>query len=228
MARKKTLSDDIYNARRRAKRAIAKYRKSAKSMTGRQRQVALKRARDLEKIVKQSYNKPPRKNAKKETPEAREKRINQAYKQMVDATRQTAGGKKRKGIQQDARNRSFALNLANALNYDNIDQTGAYSAIAKDPEMARAMALVFMHAHTDIRREQYDQHTPQNIYKAIMAAHGTDDLQTAFLETMRENKEAIQNMYRALKDDEADDGDAKYSSIRPYLSMVHQQARYMA
>lgn len=218
MARKKTAADEAYNARRRARRQVARLEKEAAGLTGRRKEVAQRRAARLREEIEKSY---ARKGA---APAVRGKALANLARQVP----QRAGRGKRlgaKSMQQGARNRAFALQLRNALNYDTIRGEGPVSGLAKDPEMARAMALLFMHAHTDIRREQYDLHTPQNIYKEIMKSHGTNDLQQAFLQTMRANKSALQEMYRSMKD-EGDGGDQKYEAVRPYLSMVHQQPRY--
>lgn len=220
MARKKTAADEAYNVRRRARRQAARLEKEAASLTGRRREVAQRRAARLREQIEKTY---ARKGGSRGAREA-------AFSKLAQEVTQRAGAGKRLGanrLQQSARNRAFAAQLANALNYDTITGKGIPSSLARDSEMARSMALVFMHAHTDIRREQYDLHTPQNIYKEIMKAHGTNDLQQAFLQTMRENKTALQDMYRSLKD-EADGGEQKYESVRPYLSMVHQQPRYYA
>lgn len=218
MARKKTAADEAYNVRRRARRQAARLEKEAASLTGRRREVAQRRAARLREQIEKTY---ARKGGSRGAREV-------AFSKLAQEVTQRAGEGKRLGVnklQQSARNRAFAAQLANALKYDTITGKGVPSNLARDPEMARSMALVFMHAHTDIRREQYDLHTPQNIYKEIMKAHGTNDLQQAFLQTMRENKTALQDMFRALKD-EADGGEQKYESVRPYLSMVHQQPRY--
>lgn len=222
MARKKTAADEAYNVRRRARRQAARLEKEAASLTGRRKEVAQRRAASLREQIEMTY---VRKGGSRGARDA-------AFSKLAREVSQRAGrgkrlGAKKKKLQQSARNRAFALQLANALNYDTITGKGIPSGLARDPEMARTMALLFMHAHTDIRREQYDLHTPQNIYKEIMKAHGTSDLQQAFLQTMRENKAALQDMYRAMKD-EADVGDQKYEAVRPYLSMVHQQPRYRA
>lgn len=218
MARKKTAADEAYNARRRARRQAARLEKEAATLTGRRREVAQRRAAQLRESIEKTY-------VRNGVPRAvREKELAKLARQVP----QQAGRGKRlgaKSLRQEARNRAFKVQLRNALNYDTIAGEGPVSSLAKDPEMARAMALVFMHAHTDIRREQYDLHTPENIYKEIMKSHGTNDLQQAFLQTMRANKEALQEMYRSLKD-EGDGGDQKYEAVRPYLSMVHQQPRY--
>lgn len=220
MARKKTAADEAYNVRRRARRQAARLEKEAASLTGRRREVAQRRAASLREQIERTY---ARKGGSRS---ARE----EAFSRLAREVTQRAGSGKRRGanrLQQAARNRAFAAQLSNALNYDTITGKGVPSSLARDPEMARSMALLFMHAHTDIRREQYDLHTPQNIYKEIMKAHGTSDLQQAFLQTMRENKAALQDMYRAMKD-EPDGGEQKYEAVRPYLSMVHQQPRYRA
>lgn len=220
MARKKTAADEAYNVRRRARRQAARLEKEAAALTGRRREVAQRRAARLREQIEKTYAR------KGESHGAREV----ALSKLARSVPQRAGAGKRlgaKSLRQAARNRAFAAQLANALNFDTITGAGVSSSLAKDPEMARAMALIFMHAHTDIRREQYDLHTPQNIYNEIMKAHGTSDLQQAFLQTMRENKPALQDMYHALKD-EADSGDQKYETVRPYLSMVHQQPRFKA
>lgn len=220
MARKKTAADDVYNARRRARRQAARLEKEAAVLTGRRKEVAQRRAAQLREQIEKTYARNVASRA------VREKELAKLARQVP----QQAGRGKRlgaKSLQQAARNRAFELQLRNALNFDTIAGKGPVSSLAKDPEMARAMALVFMHAHTDIRREQYDLHTPQNIYKEIMKAHGTGDLQQAFLQTMRANKAMLQEMYRSLKD-EGDGGDQKYEAVRPYLSMVHQQPRYRA
>lgn len=220
MARKKTAADEAYNVRRRARRQAARLEKEAASLTGRRREVAQRRAARLREQIEKTY---ARKGVSRGAREA-------AFSKLAREMPQRAGAGKRlsaKSVRQAARNRAFAGQLANALNFDTITGEGVASSLAKDPEMARVMALVFMHAHTDIRREQYDLHKPQDIYKAIMKSHGTSDLQQAFLQTMRENKTVLQDMYRALKE-EADGGDQKYETVRPYLSMVHQQRRYRA
>lgn len=221
MARKKTAADEAYNVRRRARRQAARLEKEAASLTGRRREVAQRRAASLREQIEKTYARKGGSRAARE----------EAFSKLArEVTQRAAAGKRLGGknrLQQAARNRAFAEQLANALNYDTITGKGIPSSLARDPEMARSMALVFMHAHTDIRREQYDLHTPQNIYKAIMKAHGTSDLQQAFLQTMRENKPALQDMFRAMKD-EADGGEQKYEAVRPYLSMVHQQPRYRA
>jgi len=220
MARKKTAADEAYNARRRARRQAARLEKEAATLTGRRREVAQRRAAQLRESIEKTYAR------NGVTRAVREKELAKLARQVP----QQAGRGKRlgaKSLQQAARNRAFAIQLSNALNFDTITGEGPVSSLAKDPEMARAMALVFMHAHTDIRREQYDLHTPQNIYKEIMKSHGTSDLQQAFLQTMRENKSTLQEMHRSLKD-EGDGGDQKYEAVRPYLSMVHQQPRYRA
>lgn len=220
MARKKTAADEVYNVRRRARREAARLEKEAAALTGRRREVAQRRAARLREQIELTY-------ARKGGSRAERERASAKIAQQVP---QRAGRGKRLGansVQQAARNRAFAVQLANALNFDTITGEGFGSGIAKDPAMARAMALVFMHAHTDIRREQYDLHRPQDIYKEIMKAHGTSDLQQAFLQTMRENKVMLQEMYRDLKD-ESDGGEQKYEAIRPYLSMVHQQPRFLA
>lgn len=220
MARKKTTADEVYNVRRRARREAARLEKEAAALTGRRNEVAQRRAARLREQIERTY-------ARKGVSRAdRERAIAKLTRQVP----QRAGrGKKlgAKSVQQAARNRAFAIQLANALNFDTITGEGPLSSLAKDPLMARNMALVFMHAHTDIRREQYDLHRPQDIYKEIMKAHGTGDLQQAFLQTMRENKGALQEMYRAMKE-EADSGDQKYEAVRPYLSIVHQQPRFLA
>lgn len=220
MARKKTAADEAYNVRRRARRQAARLEKEAAMLTGRRREVAQRRAESLREQIEKTY---ARKGVSRDAREA-------AFSKLAREVTQRAGAGKRLGakrLQQAARNRAFAGQLANALNFDTITGKGVPSSLARDPEMARTMALLFMHAHTDIRREQYDLHTPQNIYKEIMKAHGTNDLQQAFLQTMRANKAALQDMYRAMKD-EADGGEQKYEAVRPYLSMVHQQPRYRA
>lgn len=219
MARKKTAADEVYNVRRRARREAARLEKEIAALTGRRREVAQRRAARLREQIERTY---ARKGVSRVE---REREIAKLARQVP----QRAGRGKRlgaKSAQQAARNRAFALQLANALNFDTITGKGPSSSLAKDPAVARAMALVFMHAHTDIRREQYDLHRPQDIYKQIMKAHGTGDLQQAFLQTMRENKVVLQEMYRSLKE-EADGGDQKYEAVRPYLSMVHQQPRYL-
>lgn len=221
MARKKTAADEAYNVRRRARRQAARLEKEAASLSGRRREVAQRRAASLRAQIERTY---ARKGVSRGVREKAFSKLAQEVTQRAGAGKRL-GGKKR--LEQSARNRSFAAQLTNALNYDTITGKGIPSSLARDPEMARSMALVFMHAHTDIRREQYDLHTPQNIYKEIMKAHGTNDLQQAFLQTMRENKAALQDMYRAMKD-EADGGEQKYEAVRPYLSMVHQQSRYRA
>lgn len=218
MARKKTAADEVYNARRRARRQAARLEKEAAVLTGRRREVAQRRAARLREQIEKTYVRSGATRAVRERELAK----------LVRRLPQQAGRGKHlseKSVQQASRNRAFAAQLANALNFDTITGEGISSSLAKDPEMARAMALVFMHAHTDIRREQYDLHKPQDIYKEIMKSHGTSDLQQAFLQTMRENKMVLQEMYRALKG-EADGGDQKYEAIRPYLSIVHQQPRY--
>lgn len=222
MARKKTAADEAYNVRRRARRQAARLEKEAASLTGRRREVAQRRAARLREQIEMTYAR------KGGSHSARE----EAFSKLAREVTQRAGagkhlGAKKTKLQQAARNRAFAAQLSNALNFDTITGKGTPSSLARDPEMSRAMALVFMHAHTDIRREQYDLHTPQNIYKEIMKAHGTSDLQQAFLQTMRENKAALQDMFQALKD-EGDGGEQKYESVRPYLSLVHQQPRYRA
>lgn len=220
MARKKTAADEAYNVRRRARREAARLEKEAAALNGRRREVAQRRAARLCEQIERTYAR------KGVTRAERERELAKLARQVP----QRAGrGKKlgAKSVQQAARNRAFAIQLANALNFDTITGEGSVSSLAKDPSMARAMALVFMHAHTDIRREQYDLHRPQDIYKEIMKAHGTGDLQQAFLQTMRENKEMLQEMHRALKE-ESDGGDQKYEAVRPYLSMVHQQPRFLA
>lgn len=220
MARKKTAADEAYNVRRRARRQAARLEKEAASLTGRRREVAQRRAERLREQIERTY---ARKGVSRDAREA-------AFSKLARVVPQRAGAGKRLGanrLQQSARNRAFAEQLSNALNYDTITGKGVPSSLARDPDMARSMALVFMHAHTDIRREQYDMHTPQNIYKEIMKAHGTSDLQQAFLQTMRENKTTLQDMFRSMKD-EADGGEQKYEAVRPYLSMVHQQPRYRA
>lgn len=221
MARKKTAADEAYNVRRRARRQAARLEKEAASLTGRRMEVAQRRAARLREQIEKTY---ARSNVSRDAREA-------ALSKLAREVAQRSVGGKRRGaknkLQQLARNRAFALQLSNALNYDAITGKGLPSSIARDPEMARAMVLLFMHAHTDIRREQYDLHTPQNIYNEIMKAHGTSDLQQAFLQTMRENKAALQEMFSALKD-EGDGGEQKYESVRPYLSMVHQQPRFRA
>lgn len=220
MARKKTAADEAYNARRRARRQAARLEKEAAALTGRRKEVAQRRAAQLRESIEKTY---ARNGA---TRAVRERELAKLARQVP----QQAGRGKRlgaKSLQQAARNRAFEVQLANALKFDTITGTGPVSSLAKDPEMARAMALVFMHAHTDIRREQYDLHKKENIYKEIMKSHGTNDLQQAFLQTMRANKATLQEMYRSLKD-EGDGGDQKYEAVRPYLSMVHQQPRYRA
>lgn len=220
MARKKTAADEAYNVRRRARRQAARLEKEAASLTGRRREVAQRRAARLREQIEKTY---ARKSGSRSA-------RNSAFLELAREVPQQAGRGKQfraNSLQQKARNRAFAAQLANALNYDTITSEGVASSLAKDPEMARAMALLFMHAHTDIRREQYDLHKPQNIYNEIMKAHGTSDLQQAFLQTMRENKAVLQDMYRSLKD-ESDGGEQKYESVRPYLSMVHQQPRFLA
>jgi hypothetical protein len=222
MARKKTAADEAYNVRRRARRLAARLEKEAASLTGRRREVAQRRAAGLREQIERTYVRNGVSRGARE----------EAFSKLAREVTQRSGrgkrlGSKSKKLQQAARNRAFALQLSNALNYDTITGKGIPSSLARDPEMARSMALLFMHAHTDIRREQYDLHTPQNIYNEIMKAHGTSDLQQAFLQTMRENKAALQDMFRALKD-EADGGEQKYEAVRPYLSMVHQQPRFRA
>lgn len=218
MARKKTAADEAYNVRRRARRLAARLEKESASLTGRRREVAQRRAVRLREQIEKTY---ARKGVSRDAREA-------AFSKLAREVTQRAGkrrGAKRTKLEQMARNRAFAAQLSNALNYDTITGKGIPSNIARDPEMARAMALVFMHAHTDIRREQYDLHTPQNIYDVIMKAHATNDLKQAFLQTMRENKAALQDMFHAMQD-EADVGEQKYETVRPYLSMVHQQPRF--
>lgn len=220
MARKKTAADEAYNIRRRARRRAARLEKEAAALTGRRREVAQRRAVRLREQIESTY---ARNGA---TRDVRERELAKLARQVP----QQAGRGKRLGagsLQQAARNRAFAVQLSNALSYDTIKGEGPVSSLAKDPEMARAMALLFMHAHTDIRREQYDLHKPQDIYKEIMKSHGTTDLQQAFLQTMRENKTVLHEMYLSLVD-EGDGGDRKYEAVRPYLSMVHQQPRYRA
>lgn len=220
MARKKTAADEAYNARRRARRQAARLEKEAAALTGRRKEVAQRRAAQLREAIEKTYAR------NGVTRVVRERELAKLARQVP----QQAGRGKRlsaKSAQQKARNRAFEVQLANALNFDTITGKGPVSSLAKDPEMARAMALVFMHAHTDIRREQYDLHKKENIYKEIMKSHGTNDLQQAFLQTMRANKATLQEMYRSLKD-EGDGGDQKYEAVRPYLSMVHQQPRYRA
>lgn len=220
MARKKTAADEAYNARRRARRQAARLEKEAAALTGRRREVAQRRAVQLRESIEKTY---VRNGVSRGV---REKELAKLARQVP----QRAGRGKRlsaKSVQQMARNRAFIVQLSNALNFDTISGEGFASSLAKDPEMARAMALVFMHAHTDIRREQYDLHKQDNIYDEIMKSHGTNDLQQAFLQTMRANKATLQEMYRSLKD-EGDGGDQKYEVVRPYLSMVHQQPRYRA
>lgn len=220
MARKKTAADEAYNARRRARRQVVRLEKEAAALTGRRKEVAQRRAARLREEIEKTYAR------NGVSHDARMKALAGLARQVP----QQAGRGKRlgaKSLQQAARNRAFAVQLSNALSFDTISGEGAVSSLAKDPEMARVMALVFMHAHTDIRREQYDLHTPQNIYKEIMKSHGTGDLQQAFLQTMRANRATLQEMYRSLKD-EGDGGDQKYEAVRPYLSMVHQQPRYRA
>lgn len=220
MARKKTAADEAYNARRRARRQAARLEKEAASLTGRRKEVAQRRAARLREEIEKTYARNGASRAE------REKMLSKLARQVP----QQAGRGKRLGaasLRQSARNRAFKVQLHNALYFDTITGKGPVSSLAKDPEMARAMALVFMHAHTDIRREQYDLHTPEKIYDEIMKSHGTNDLQQAFLQTMRANKSTLQEMYRSLKD-EGDGGDQKYEAVRPYLSMVHQQPRYRA
>lgn len=220
MARKKTAADEAYNARRRARRQAARLEKEAATLTGRRKEVAQRRAAQLREAIEKTYARNGASRA------VREKELAKLARQVP----QQAGRGKRlraNSLQQMARNRAFAAQLSNALNYDTITGVGPVSSLAKDPEMARAMALVFMHAHTDIRREQYDLHKKENIYNEIMKSHGTNDLQQAFMQTMRANKATLQEMYRSLKD-EGDGGDQKYEAVRPYLSMVHQQPRYRA
>lgn len=220
MARKKTAADEAYNVRRRARRQAARLEKEAAALTGRRREVAQRRAARLREQIERTY---ARKGGSRDAREA-------AFSKLAREVPQRAGAGKRlsaRSLRQGVRNRAFAAQLSNALNYDTITGEGVASSLARDPEMARAMALVFMHAHTDIRREQYDLHTPQNIYNEIMKAHNTSDLQQAFLQTMRENRAALQEMYHAMKE-EADGGEQKYETVRPYLSMVHQQPRFMA
>lgn len=220
MARKKTAADEAYNVRRRARRQAARLEKEAATLTGRRGEVAQRRAARLREQIEKTY---ARKGA---TRAVRERELAKLARQVP----QQAGRGKHlsaRSAQQVARNRAFAIQLSNALSFDTITGAGVPSSIAKDPEIARVMALVFMHAHTDIRREQYDLHKPEAIYDEIMKAHGTSDLQQAFLQTLRENKSVFQSMYRALKG-EADGGDQKYESVRPYLSMVHQQSRFQA
>lgn len=220
MARKKTAADEAYNARRRARRQAARLEKEAASLTGRRKEVAQQRAALLREEIEKTYARNGGTHA------SREKALAKLARQVP----QQAGRGKRlgaKSLQQSARNRAFEVQLRNALDFDTIAGKGPVSSLAKDPEMARAMALLFMHAHTDIRREQYDLHRKDKIYNEIMKAHGTSDLQQAFLQTMRANKGVLQEMYRSLKD-EGDTGDQKYEAVRPYLSMVHQQPRYRA
>lgn len=220
MARKKTAADEAYNVRRRARREAARLEKEVAALNGRRREVAQSRAARLREQIERTYAR------KGVTRAERERELATLARQVPQRARR---GKKlsAKSVQQAARNRAFAIQLANALNFDTITGKGPVSSLAKDPAMARAMALVFMHAHTDIRREQYDLHRPQDIYKEIMKAHGTGDLQQAFLQTMRENKALLQEMHCALKE-ESDGGDQKYEAVRPYLSMVHQQPRFLA
>lgn len=217
MARKKTAADEAYNARRRARRAAARLEKQAMNSTGRAREVAKRRAAKLRADIKKSYRN------KENTAAERQK----ALSKLARAVPQRAGAGKNlsgRSVQQSARNRAFARQLDLALNWK---PGQPQSSLAKDPEMARAMAITFMHAHTDIRREAADTGNKSKTYDWIMQAHETTDLQTAFMETMREERVTIQSMYREMQGVEGD-FDAKYEAVKPYLSFVHQAERYRA
>lgn len=208
MARKKTQADEMYNIRRRARRAALRLEEQAFRETNQRRKdVALKRASELRKVVNQTYRK------KGVTDEARMK----AADRLIELTPMSS--KHVTGKAQARRNQAFEHEISQALR-------GNPSRLSKDKGLSRAMALIFMHAHTDIRREQFDNHTPNRIMSEIMLAHGTLDLREAFMQTMRENRETLIMMSQELKGEAGDAGDAKYESVAPYLAFVHNQPRY--
>lgn len=209
MARKKTQADEMYNIRRRARRAALRLEEqAARESNKRRKEVALKRAKELRETVRQTYR---RKGVTKAD------RTSATYR-LVEMTPMSS--KQVTGKAQARRNKAFEHEISQALR-------GGVTRLSKDRDIARAMALIFMHAHTDIRREQFDNHTPERIMSEIMAAHGTTDLREAFMQTMRENRDTLIMMSQEIKGEAGDAGDSKYDQIAPYLAFVHNQPRYI-
>lgn len=212
-SRKKTTADELYNARRRAKRAIARLEKEIQkgTITGREKAATEGYIKSLRETVQKTY-------AKRGIDKIEAQRAAKALDvQTLEKGTQTA---------EQRRNIVFErqIYLAGA---------GMPTTIAKTPEAAQAAVKIFYKA---------TQHLWQGLpvkdrNKAIMARLAVSSLHDAFIEVMRQNPEAFRaalDVYRPIEDTDeeeffAEPGDEGEMGSPPYLAYTNtvEQARQM-
>ena len=175
MAREKRESDELYNMRRRAKRALQRAERQAKQASGAERAAIKNYINDVKKDIENSYV------AKKGSSERRS--VSNAYKEAQKAVKKTQAIEN--GNTSDSEftmtDRAFRRELTKATK-------GESSIIAPNKQRARMYTKIF-YASTQYLWEDVE---PEERLSAIVQGLGVDSLYEAFRKTLADNRRALQ------------------------------------
>lgn len=183
MPRAKRESDELYNARRRAKRALERTKKKAGSLKGAEKAAFDSYVRDVSNDIANSYVSKKDKKGK-------------VQKQTVSKAIETArtAGRKTFSIEQGFDfDTSFSVGDRAFRREMNKASAGKASIIAKNPLTANIYVKIFYAATVYL----WEKEEPENRLEAIVKGLGTDSLSEAFSKVIRENREAA-NQAKAL------------------------------
>lgn len=170
MARAKTKSDEIYNARRRAKRAVARLEREIGGYSKRQAAAAKKYITKLNEQIAKSYS--PQRGGVRGISEGAEK--------AAAVLRESVKPSKSADSVESRRNRIFERELRTA-------SSGAPSAIAKSQDLGQAYAKIFYRATQSI----WQGAPPEERNRRILAGLGESDLERAFVKVLMANRIAV-------------------------------------
>lgn len=170
MARAKRASDEVYNARRRAKRAIARIEREMATYTTRQATAARKYIADLQSQVAKSYS--PQRGG--------QRGVSQAALEAAQVLRETVRTSKSRQTAATRRNEIFKREIQLA-------SSGAPSEIAKHPDLAKGYVKIFYRATQEI----WQGAPPEKRNQMIMAALGMSDLESAMARVLMNNRESV-------------------------------------
>ena len=178
MARPKRASDEVYNARRRARRAIARLEREMSTYSTRQAASARNYIASLQTQIAKTYS-PQRAGARG---------VSQAALEAASVLRETVRTSKSRQTAATRRNEIFKREIALA-------SSGAPSTIAKSTDLAQGYVKIFYRSTQEI----WQGAPPEKRNEMIMSALGVSDLESAMARVLMRNRDAVRFLRRQMR-----------------------------
>lgn len=178
MARAKRASDEIYNARRRAKRAIARIEREMQTYSSRQTKAAKSYIQSLQSQIEKSYS-PQKKGARG---------VSQQAIEAANVLRASVKSLRGRESAVTRRNEVFKREIALA-------SAGVPTSISKDTDLAKGYVKIFYRATQRI----WEGAPPEKRNEMIMSALGVSDLESAMARVLMKNREAVKMLRSRIK-----------------------------